>query len=302
MKHFTSGLLILIGISGFIPASEALLKRNVSPEALHALDKAVSFINADLDNAEKYIEQALDLAPQSAEIQFACGQIMSKQASDAIFSALSYANKSLDCFKSAVALAPTNIEYRSGLMSFYLGAPSIAGGDEELAFEQVQAIEKLDALRGARAKLRFFREIEDLKSFEVVLRKGVEAFPNHAEFYYRLGLFLQENKQYEEASQQFQLSIKAGIDDDLEFKLNAWYQVGRTALFSETNLEKGIAALQYFIDNSSNSSKVPSNEWANFRIAQLYRLANNKEKTSAHLALISDSSDESLLRAVKRFK
>jgi len=302
MKHLTSGLFLLIGISGFIPASEALLKSDVSPEALLALDKAVSFINADLDNAEKYIEQALELAPQSAQIQFACGRIMSKQASDAIFSALSYANKSLDCFKSAVALAPTNIEYRSGLMSFYLGAPSIAGGDEELAFEQVQAIEKLDALRGARAKLRFFREIEDLKSFEVVLRKGVEAFPNHAEFYYRLGLFLQENKQYEEANQQFHLSIKAGIDDDLEFKLNAWYQVGRTALFSKTNLEKGIAALQYFIDNSSNSSKVPSNEWANFRIAQLYRLANNKEKASAHLALISDSNDESLLRAIKRFK
>jgi len=302
MKQLMIGLLVLIGIPGFIHASEALLESDVSQEALDVLDKAARLINSDLDRAEKHIEQALELAPQNAEIQFVCGKIMSKQASDAIFSALSYANRSLDCFKSAVALSPTNIEYRSGLMSFYLGAPSIAGGDEELAFEQVQAIEKLDALRGARAKLRFFREVEDSNSFEEVLRKGVSAFPNHSEFYYRLGLFLQENKQYDEANQQFLLSIKAGIDDELEFKLNAWYQVGRTALFSETNLKKGIAALQYFIENSSNSSKVPSSDWANFRIAQLYRLANDNEKTNAHLALISDSSDESLLRAVKRFR
>ncbi|GAB2907280.1 hypothetical protein [Rheinheimera gaetbuli] len=51
------------------------------------------------------------------------------------FLALSYAKKSLPCLEQAVALQPHNISYSKGLMSFYLGAPGIAGGDKQLAWQ-----------------------------------------------------------------------------------------------------------------------------------------------------------------------
>ena len=116
--------------------------------ALQYLAK-IALQQQEFDDAEEYIEQALKFAANQAEIHFDAALIMAAQAQNSsIFSAPGYAKKSLNGFKMAVQLAPSNLQYRQGLMTFYLAAPGIVGGDEALALVEALAIEKIDPVAG----------------------------------------------------------------------------------------------------------------------------------------------------------
>ena len=205
------------------------------------LEQAQALLGSDIDDAEEKIEEALELAPKRADVHFLCGQVMGIQASQSIFSALSYAGKSLDCFKQAVQLEPQNTDYKFGLMMFYLGAPGIAGGDTELAWQQVNDIAALDEQAGMRAKLNYYRQTDDDKAYTETITSAQQRYPDHAEFYYQHGLALQQQEQYEQALAQFTQATNAPIDDEeAHFKLSALYQIGRNAVFSKQSVQQGM--------------------------------------------------------------
>ncbi|MDC8829517.1 tetratricopeptide repeat protein [Alteromonas gilva] len=253
----------------------------------------------DLDEAEELIEEVMASYPDNAAAHFLCGQIMGQQASNAIFSAMSYAGKSLDCFKKAVELAPENTDYRLGLMIYYLSAPGIAGGDTDLAWEHASAIEDLDALAGIRAKLRFYRQTENEQGYSELLHGAQRAYADHAEFHYLLGLHLQQQEQFAPALEAFNQAVAANIDEEQHFHLSALYQIGRNAVFSEQFTEQGTAALQRFIDIGPDKPNLPTVPWAHFRLAQLYKHSNNLEALTHHLALAKTSADDTLQKSIK---
>ena len=55
-------------------------------------------------------------------------------------------------FEQAVALDPNNVEARSDLLEFYLGAPRTFGGGIDKAEAQAEAIAKLDPAMGRHAR------------------------------------------------------------------------------------------------------------------------------------------------------
>tara|TARA_R110002126_G_scaffold161549_11_gene309403 strand:- start:3821 stop:4678 length:858 start_codon:yes stop_codon:yes gene_type:complete len=266
------------------------------------LQQATVAMHTNLDLAEKYIKQALALAPDNAEVHFICGRIMGQQAENAIFSALSYAKKSLTCLEQAVKLQPDNTGYRRGLMSFYLGAPGIAGGDEELAWQQVEHITIIDALQGSLAKLNFYRQTEQQDQYRQLLEQSRISYPAHAEFHYRHGLLLQEEKQYSEAFVAFTSATQAAKDNADVYVLNAWYQIGRTALFSQQQLAEGIAALNYFIAHVAAADDVPETAWAHLRLAQLHKLTGDYGRMQQHLGYAEQSKDKELQREIRRLQ
>jgi tetratricopeptide (TPR) repeat protein len=266
------------------------------------LQLAKTAMKTDLDLAEQHIETALEKAPQDAEVQFICGRIMGQLAENAIFSALSYAKKSLACLKKAVALQPRNTAYRKGLMSFYLGAPGIAGGDEQLALQEAIHIAQIDSLQGLLAKLSYYRKTEQTTQYQELLAQGRADYPEQAEFHYRHGLFLQENKRYADASEAFDAATQAKQDEAGIYHFNAWYQIGRTALFSEQQLDKGIQALDYYIAHAPQSDDLPEIPWAQFRLAQLHKLSGNHNMMQQHLELASHYNDKELQREIRRLQ
>ena len=266
------------------------------------LQLAITAIETDLDMAEKHIEKALAQAPHNAEVQFLCGRIMGQQAENAIFSALSYAKKSLACLKKAVALQPDNTAYRKGLMSFYLGAPGIAGGDKQLAWQEVEQITQLNALQGTLAKLSYYRQTEQTAQYHQLLVQSRTNHPEQAEFHYYHGLVLQESKHYADAFNAFTAATRASQDEDGIYQLNAWYQIGRTALFGEQQLEKGIEALNYYIANAPAADNLPEMPWAHFRLAQLHKLNGDNLLMQQHLKLANQSNDKELQREIRRLQ
>mgnify|MGYP000503770404 CR=1 FL=1 len=57
------------------------------------------------------------------------------------------------------------------MISFYLGAPAIAGGSEALAFEQVKAIKLRNQEQGVLAELDFYKQTLDDSALTVKLLK-----------------------------------------------------------------------------------------------------------------------------------
>ncbi|NVJ51488.1 MAG: hypothetical protein HWE11_13945 [Gammaproteobacteria bacterium] len=286
----------------FLSISVNVIAESPEIKAVQLMNEAKQAINTNLDSAEELIELALELAPNNSEIQFMCGRIMGRQAEDAVFSALSYAKKSKQCLKQAVALNPQNIEFRKGLMSFYLGAPAIAGGDNDLAWEQVNLINQIDPLKGTSARIRYFQKVEDIASLSKLLEQSRVSFPEYAEFHYRHGLYLQELELFEKANEAFVKATEAKNDDEHNYILNAWYQIGRTAIFSSKNLERGISAISYFINNTPKDSSIPPIDWAHLRLAQLYLLSGQSQQSSEQLSIIANTNDKALQREIRRLK
>lgn len=296
--RLTSFLLILLTIMPW--ASRAANAAVVANPA--ELQQATVAMRTDLDLAEKYIKQALKAAPDNPEVHFICGRIMGRQAGDAIFSALSYAKKSLTCLKQAVLLQPDNTAYRRGLVSFYLGAPGIAGGDEDLAWQQVEQISAIDALQGALAKLNFYRQTEQQDQYRQLLEQSRIDYTAHAEFHYRHGLLLQEEKHYTQAFAAFTAATQAAKDNADVYVLNAWYQIGRTALFSQQQLAEGIDALNYFIAHAHAADDLPEKAWAHLRLAQLHKLNDDNALMQQHLGYAEQSNDKELQREIRRLQ
>ena len=269
------------------------------------LNLAKTTMTSDLDKAEEYILEALNIAPEHTEVNFYCGQIMALQANDAFFTALSYAESSLECLSRAVKNQPSNIKYRKGLMSFYLGAPYIAGGDEDLAWAQVEAIQRIDPIKGVSAELNFYKESEQEEKYAQKLLESTHQFPKVAEFQYRQGLMLQTSKQYAKAIKLFEhaviVSIENNADNTEHYLYNSYYQIGRTAVFSKSHLEKGISALKLFVKADVSREKLPPLDWAYLRLAQLYKLKNDQSSVDYYKNLASQSDDPELHEALEEF-
>jgi tetratricopeptide (TPR) repeat protein len=218
-----------------------------------------NLVNIDMDDAEETADEAVNTFPNSAELHYLRGVIMGNQAQGSIFSALGYAEKSLNSFKKASELEPNIIKYRKALMSFYLAAPSIAGGDEELGLLQLQAIQKADALEGASSQVTFYQMTDRPEKATEALRKAMTDFPQEIDFVFMLATFYSQQEDYQKAlpflEQAAAMPLPTFLLDPItgeiensyrrnaSAKLNALYQIGRTAVVTKENTDVGLAAM-----------------------------------------------------------
>ena len=315
MKKINSMIAVFMVVVHF-PVAQAQSSVEASTTQIAGL------IDTDIDKAEAMIEALLEKAPTNPEAHFLCGRIMGRQASDAIFSALSYAGKSLKCFKTAVSLAPTDVRYRQGLLRFYLGAPAIAGGSEELAKQQVEKIRQIDAVEGARAEIVLLDSTENSLRLITRLAEFRRLYPEVPGFHFRHGLLLQEQRRFEDAYTAFTQALsaaeKAWVPDYPDATertsdhqktqsdyVNALYQIGRNAVFSENHIEHGISALLQYVDYVSQAGPfdgAPPKAWGYLRLAQLYSLQGETEKVEQNLALTGNSEDQALHSLVRELR
>lgn len=272
-------------------------------------------MTTDPDQAERYIEEALKLAPEDPEVNYMCGRIMGRQAGEAFFSAFSYAKKSLNCLKTAVKLSPAEVKYRIALQTFYSEAPSIAGGDEKLAFDQVIQIRSINELEGAKAEIQYYLSTEEKEKLNKRLFDFRIQYADHPEFHYRHGLLLQEFKDYDKAFKAFNQAITASnhkigsaqtseqiLQSNSRFLINALYQLGRNAVFSEEHVQHGIDALVDFTHLQKDDNSAPPLQWAYLRLAQLHHLNKQPKLMSKYIKLAETSDDRELHRAIRKIK
>ncbi|NRA72066.1 MAG: tetratricopeptide repeat protein [Gammaproteobacteria bacterium] len=270
--------------------------------ALQYLAK-IALQQQEFDDAEEYIEQALKFAANQAEIHFDAALIMAAQAQNSsIFSAPGYAKKSLNGFKMAVQLAPSNLQYRQGLMTFYLAAPGIVGGDEALALVEALAIEKIDPVAGVLALADVYRNTDQTKELKQLFSDADKRFPNNAAILFKRVMYYQAEKQFDLAVNDFkkiQTIVPKDQNDITAFR--ALYQIGRSSVLSESDHQRGVKALESFIKAAPEHEELASKSWARYRLGLLYHELGDKNRAlELYVLAKAQATDKRLIEKLKR--
>lgn len=276
----------------------ALLTKIDSAES--AALQAQILMEQDLDDAEDFIETAIEDFPAAAELQYLRGRIMGDQAGNAIFSALSYAGKSLDSFTKAVEMEPDNVQYNIGLMMFYLNAPSFAGGDLEKAKSMIDTIKSIDTEQGLLMQFRYLRSTLE-KDKAQHLKALVDENPNHPALYFELGQWLQWQDDYATAFNYFDKALKVNEGNDQSLNCSIWYQYGKTAGLANDKHDAGISYLDKYLIECQLTRYMPEKHWATFRQANIIEYRSAEKARNIYQSL-KNIDDEHLKAELKKKK
>jgi tetratricopeptide (TPR) repeat protein len=285
----------------------------------------LSYLKDDLDDAEEAADKAIQVFPNNPDVYLTHARVMGAQANDSIFSALGYAEKALNSLQTAVTLSPEGVKYREALLSFYLNAPSIAGGDNDLAFEQVKLIEELDVVQGKIVLARYYRaNDQDEKSLSVLLQANAD-FPNNIRLLDGIAEHYNTQEKYQQAIEYYthitQINLVSPVDDEHQViaeyenasvrQLNAHYQIGRSALLGNLMLDDGIEQLNVYIATIKEKdtiadfdlSSLPSLDWAKLRLSALMLANSQAPQAKAYFASINlDKNDDNMKKIYKALK
>lgn len=248
----------------------------------------------DIAAAEKYLKKAAELASAHADYQFWYGQSSCNRAQNVnMLRARGFAIRCRDAFLAATELQPKTLKYHHALAHFLMHAPSIAGGDIKQALAVAEQVESYNVLQGQLLALKVHAANEDLAAFEALVARS-DILSERPEPFVIRGLFHQQQNAHDQAIAEFeqaiQLPIPADESEAVEQVYKAWYQIGRSALLGNTQLEKGIAAFQHYRSRDNYS------EWADLRLAQLYLLQDEQEQARQLIAPLKASSQDKRLQ------
>jgi tetratricopeptide (TPR) repeat protein len=194
---------------------EAVISQDGSDaEARYQLSRLLANHFRDYDAAEEMMEKAVELVDGNAEYHFFLGSVYGAQAQLAgLLSKFSYAKKTRNQFERAVTLQPDTVRYRSALLSYYLMAPGIAGGDVDKARSQGQEILKRDACEGHMSLARIADNEKELENAEKEYRLAISARPAAWTPHHMLGYLYLRMKRTDDAVAQFREYVRLAPTD-----------------------------------------------------------------------------------------
>ena len=157
--------------------------------------------------------------------------------------------------EQAVALDPSLIDARLDLVRFYVVAPRIVGGSMRKARDEASEIAKRDAALGAFASGYIAYREKAYGPARIKLRDAVRLAKTPQTKTLALtwlGWLSQETQQYDAAFDAW--SEVMAIDPS---RVDALYEIGRTAVFARRDLDRGENALRLYLA-SKRTEEMPS--------------------------------------------
>ncbi|WP_418639316.1 tetratricopeptide repeat protein [Winogradskyella sp.] len=173
-------------------------------------------------------------------------------------------------FLKAAQLDPQHIDTRWALVELYVSLPGIVGGSFSKALMYAEQLEELSKVDGYLAK-GYVYEYDDE--------------PELAEKYYRLAIKVggsvtcyEKLTDFYEGQDQPEKAIGNLEEAQQKHQRNAMhYQIGKVCADYNIQLEKGEKCLKAYLSHHSSKDGVPK-EWAYYRLAQIYKHKNDKDK------------------------
>ncbi|HEX9901655.1 MAG TPA: tetratricopeptide repeat protein [Acidobacteriota bacterium] len=232
-------ILVLVNISWAQTNSAA----NEDVEKCLELCKS-SLQKGETDKAISYGEKAVELDKNSSAAYLILGMAYGQKAQEAsIFKKLSYAKKCKAAWEKTLQIDGQNTEAMQYLISYHMSAPGIAGGDKETAKSLAVELGKIDAGLGHLALARIFESQKKFPKAEEEYRKAAESDPQKTDYYFALSLFYMNQKEYGKAGDAL-LRIREKDPQDTR----VIYQLGKIALLSGKDLEKGLAYFEAYLN------------------------------------------------------
>lgn len=246
-------------------------------------------------DAEEWLAKAIKMQPENAEYQFWYGRASCDAAQQAsMFSALSLAKRCVKAFETATKLAPENSEYLQALAKYYAQAPSMAGGDKAQAMALSKQLQQQAPLKGKLLELELLLQQDDYAAADTLVANSIELH-NRPEPYFLKGVKAALKRDYPAAISEFKTaSEQIAVDEDASrSRLLSLYQLGRATVSSKTDYPQGIDALERFV---AADSLPEFQEWAQFRLAQLYLATEQRAKAEALLLPLQNSTKDDKLK------
>jgi tetratricopeptide (TPR) repeat protein len=152
-------------------------------------------------------------------------------------------------FERAIALDPSNVAAREGLVRFYSIAPGVAGGSMRKAREQATEIARVSPMRGHIANGMIHEREKDFAGAEREYLAASSVSPDSAAPLMALGGLYQRVGQWGKAFAAYERALALS---DIEFPeaLSAHYQFGRTGALSGQRLEDSERSLKRWIERA----------------------------------------------------
>jgi tetratricopeptide (TPR) repeat protein len=245
----------------------AVQKNKKDAESHYYLSLALTGLQR-YDDAQDQVEEAIDINENVAKYHLVRGQILGQKAMTAnVFSQGLLAPKIKNAFLRASELDPSNIEARQALYNYYVMAPGIMGGSEEKAFEQANAVVKLNPYRGYILLANYYNRIKkDTIEAEKHFKKAIASDPERGGGYKQLAYLYMNKKMFPEAYAQMQRYV------DLEPKNPDSYDSYADVLKAEQKYDQAIEKYLYAL--SVDKAFSPSI----FSLAECYELKGQKQK------------------------
>ncbi|HVT43589.1 MAG TPA: tetratricopeptide repeat protein [Thermoanaerobaculia bacterium] len=196
----------------------------------------------------------------------------------------------------AVELAPDDLDARLDLVRYLTRAPRVLGGDVARARREAEEIHKRSRGLGlfASGYIDYREKLAD--SAERRWLEAIRVAPDLKEPYYWLGYLYQERRRYDEA---FALHERLLARDSAEAE--ACYEIGRTAVYSSRNLDRGIECLAIYIRGRKRYDGPTAAEAHYFLGEALIRQGKTREaKRELERALLLDVDLARAKAAMKR--
>ena len=162
------------------------------------------------DDAVDWLEKAAKVNGKSAQHQLWLGNALGAAAEKAsVFKRLSFAGRVKGAYEQAVALDPTLVDARRGLVMIYSLLPGAMGGSMTKAREQAAEILKLNPMRGHLAYGTIAEREKDLPGAEKEFRAAIAAMPDSAIPYNATGGFFRRQKRWTDATAMYESALKA---------------------------------------------------------------------------------------------
>ena len=256
----------------------------------------VAFDSNELDDAADYFEEAIDHRNDISDYHLWYGNALGTIAQDANIVRQGFlAPKIKAAFEQAVALDSRNRDALWGLVQYYTQAPGFMGGSYQKALDMAGLLYQVDKVQGYLARATVYQAEE---KFDLVEKQYQQAAGIDPVYYFRLGYFYQQHGRYDEAFDTFdQLSTYD------EHQLNALYQIGRTSAFSGKQAEKGVKALQQYLQ-ADVADNAPSHAAAKMRLGMIYEKTGQKTQAIRYYeeAVAADASLTDASEGLKRLR
>ena len=223
------------------------------------------------EESAEQLERAIAQSPKDAEAHNLLAQAYGAEANaGGLITQMRLAGQVRDHFERAVSLAPDKIEYREALLEYYVHAPAAMGGGLDKARAEAAQIAKRDRTRGLLASGRIAQLDGDTELALSKYREAATEQPGDARTVLRLVVYLQELKRWPETFERLDALVARDAAAGA-----AWYQLGRTAVLSNSRHADGESALKRFLSMPRGENSPPL-EAAHWRLGMLYELMGRK--------------------------
>lgn len=259
--------------------SSALRLRPGDDSLMHCRG-VIEWSAGDHDLASQWLEKAIQTNESSAVHHLALGKMLAQDISQVSRIRLPFVARRMKSeFERAVALDPTLIGAREGLVGYYLNAPGFFGGSDDQARTQAAEILRLNPMRGHLALALIFGKRGALADAERELIESTRvAAPDSAGAAIALGEFYVSRKRWPAALDAFSNGVSA-------HPRAPWlhYYFGRAAALSGQNLERGERELKQWIAAPANDASAAFLAGAHQRLGSIYKQQGRDSDARAEL-------------------